>query len=151
MLRLFGEPRSEMTSQCSSVTNKELALRMVYGQNVGPFRVSGLKPAVESLADILGDLLREEPELYVRLSTAGMLCVRAVRGSTKNWSNHSWGTAIDLKIDDMLDPCGDGFCQFGLECAARIFNRHGWYWGAEFSREDAMHFEAGELLVRRWA
>jgi hypothetical protein len=152
MLRLFGEPRSEsMPAICSNITNIELAKRMLYGFNVGPFRASGMKQALSSLIKVFGELVVEEPNLYSRLSSAGMLCCRAVRGSTKNWSNHSWGTAIDLKIDGMLDPYADGYCQFGLECAARIFNRHGWYWGAEFSREDAMHFEAGEELVRSWA
>lgn len=151
MLALFGAPRENMSAQCAVVTNKSLSLRMAYGHNVGPFRVNGLKLAVNSLVNVFGDILTEEPGLYVRLSNAGMLCVRAVRGSKTNWSNHSWGTAIDLMIDGMLDPCADGHCQFGLQCAARIFNRHGWYWGAEFGREDSMHFEAGEALVRTWA
>jgi hypothetical protein len=151
MLNTFGEPRSELSVHCSTVTNNALLSRMVFNENLVRFKVNGLKPAVDSLRCVLNDVLIEEPELYVRLSSAGMLCVRAVRGSTKNWSNHSWGTAIDVKIDNMLDPYGDGNCQFGLLCAARLFNRHGWYWGAEFSREDAMHFEAGEELVRSWA
>src|SRR5262249_15533035 len=27
---------------------------------------------------------------------------------------------------------------------------HGWFWGAGFSTEDAMHFEASDGLIRKW-
>jgi hypothetical protein len=89
-------------------------------------------------------------QLLDSLSSAGMLCCRAVRGSTTNWSNHSWGSAIDLKIDGQLDAMGDGYTQLGLLMCSKFFNAQGWYWGAGFSREDAMHFEASEELIRKW-
>lgn len=150
MLELWGAPAEHLSQQCQAVTNSVLKTQLVYGQNMGPFRVSGHIKAIHSLKAILDEVKREEPDLYHRLGTAGMLCCRAVRGSDRTWSNHSWGTAIDITIDGQLDTYGDGYCQHGLFSLARFFNREGWYWGAEFQREDSMHFEAGEQLVRRW-
>jgi Putative peptidoglycan binding domain/D-alanyl-D-alanine carboxypeptidase len=79
-----------------------------------------------------------------------MLCARFVRGSTSALSNHSWGTAIDLTLDGHLDQRGDARVQVGLARIAPIFNRHGWFWGAGFRIEDAMHFEASDELIRKW-
>ena len=45
---------------------------------------------------------------------------------------------------------GDGSSQFGLPVIAEYFNDEGWYWGAGYDREDSMHFEVGEALLRRW-
>jgi murein L,D-transpeptidase YcbB/YkuD len=33
---------------------------------------------------------------------------------------------------------------------APIFNKHGWFWGAGFRTEDAMHFECGLDLVHKF-
>jgi hypothetical protein len=74
-----------------------------------------------------------------------------VRGSTSSISNHSWGTAIDLTVNKLLDQRGDGKVQYALAVIAPIFNRHGWYWGAAFRTEDAMHFEASKSLIDAWA
>jgi hypothetical protein len=72
--------------------------------DVGPFRVTGLRPAVESLAAIFLKVRRLRP----RLRTAGMMCCRNVRGSSRSISNHAWGTAIDMKIDGELVPARRG-------------------------------------------
>jgi len=77
-----------------------------------------------------------------------MLCCRYQRNSTTSISNHSWGTAVDLKIDGHLDERGDDTVQYGLTLIAPIFNRFGWYWGAMFPTEDAMHFEASLSLAQ---
>lgn len=150
MLKLFGKPADELSVECKAVENRELAAQMVYRVDLGPFVVSGHKLAIASLVTILAEVEKLNPDLFSRLSTAGMLCCRAVRGSHENWSNHSWGTAIDIKIDGMLDPPGDGHSQTGLLALVPFFNDEGWYWGGEFSREDAMHFECGETLVKHW-
>ena len=81
------------------------------------------------------------------LGSAGMLCCRFVRGSTTSISNHSWGTAIDLTINGVLDKRGNGQVQYGLALIAPIFNQHGWYWGAGFATEDGMHFEISQDLL----
>lgn len=151
MLSLFGAPADKMTVQCAGVTNLKLKAQMVYSHNVGPFKVSGLDRAVAEVANVLAMVKLEQPDLYKRLGTQGMLCCRAVRGSTQSWSNHSFGTAIDIDIDGQTDSLGDGYAQVGLLALTHYFNVRGFYHGAEFSREDSMHFEAGEALVREWA
>lgn len=78
-----------------------------------------------------------------------MLCCRKQRGSNKI-SSHSWGTAIDLKLDGKLDVRGNRKVHYGLSLIAPIFNRHGWFWGAAFRTEDAMHFEVGKAKLDQW-
>lgn len=149
MTDLFGSPRRSYTANCQSVTQAKLK-RNIITKSVGPFRATGLKPAVQSLTEIMAEIQRERPEVYAALGTAGMLCCRWVRGSTTSISNHSWGTAIDLKLSGVLDARGNDRVQYGLTLIAPIFNRFGWYWGAAFPTEDAMHFEAGRALVESW-
>lgn len=149
MLTLIGNPRSDYTSACQEVENPKLAALMVLA-DVGPFRVRGLRPAVDSLRTILSDMAVEAPAVHAVLGSAGMLCARLVRGSATSISNHSWGTAIDVTINQILDQRGDNRVQVGLTMIAPIFNRHGWFWGAGFGTEDAMHFEAGDGLIRKW-
>src|ERR1044071_3571367 len=104
MKALLGRP-GRLTRDCSDITNEKLQRNMVTA-SVGPFRVTGLKPAVDSLTQVFADLKAENPDLHAVLRSAGMLCCRAVRGSTSNFSNHSWGTAIDLQIESDLDELG---------------------------------------------
>lgn len=151
MRAVFGEPRSSYNQTCQGITNPALAKLVEYSRDVGPFKASGLKPALDSLELVFADIKAEQPAVYAALGTAGMLCVRNIRGSATGISNHSWGTAIDLTLAGKLDRYGDGKVQHGLTLIAPIFNRHGWYWGAVFGKEDGMHFEASEQLIRKWA
>ena len=149
MLALFGAP-GKLTTECSPVTNAALAKLMVT-KNVGPFTVHGLEPAVEALVRIFADVKAHEPNLYAALTTAGMTCCRAVRGSTKNFSNHSWGTAIDLSIHGHLTPLGSKTVQRGMVEAAPFFAKEKFFWGAGFhTRPDGMHFEASNELLHDW-
>lgn len=150
MKKLFGAPRDSFSSDCQPITNIKLKKNIVKG-DVGPFNVWGLRHAVDSLTDVMKDIKAEHPNVYDILGTAGMLCCRYVRGSTTYISNHSWGTAIDLKLNKILDKRGDNQVQYGLTLIVPIFNRHGWYWGGSFNKEDAMHFEGGRALVESWA
>lgn len=150
MQALIGLPRSTFSKDCQDATNSDFVKLLTF-EDVGSFRVRGLRPAVESLRQILSDVRNEDPSLFDRLGSAGMLCCRWVRGSASVMSNHSWGTAIDLTIDGLLDPRGDDKVQRGLLQLYPHFNRHGWFWGAAFGTEDCMHFEASEQLIRRWA
>jgi hypothetical protein len=145
----FGAPRSSYSQNCQAVTNAALSRRIVT-RSIGPFRVTGLDSAVASLTTVMASIATNQRLVYRVLGTAGMLCARYVRGSTKNISNHSWGTAIDLTIANILDPRGDNLIQFGLHLISGAFNSNGWYWGAGFPTEDAQHFEAGAALVGRW-
>jgi hypothetical protein len=103
-----------------------------------------------SLREVMAEISQREPEGFEALGTAGMLCARRVRGSTSSISNHSWGTAIDLELNGRLDRRGDGRVMIGLARIAPIFNRHGWFWGAGFRTEDAMHFEVSDQKIRQW-
>ena len=58
---------------------------------------------------------------------------------------------MDVTLNGLLDRRGDDRVQRGLIEIAPIFNRHGWFWGAGFGTEDAMHFEAGDDLIRKWS
>ena len=150
MVQALGQPRHSYSQDCQPLTNEKLKKHIV-SKSVGPFRATGLDLAVDSLAAVMEDIRKEQPAVYAALGTAGMLCCRNIRGSTTGISNHSWGTAIDLTLNGVLDRRGDSKVQVGLTLIAPIFNRHGWYWGAAFRTEDAMHFEASRSLVSQWA
>jgi hypothetical protein len=148
MTDLFGSPRASYNQDCQPLTN-ELLRRNVRTARVGVFQVTGLGPAIQSLQEVFAEISRTLPDLHALIGTAGMLCCRFQRNSTTAISNHSWGTAIDLKINGLLDARGDGTVQHGLTLIAPIFNQFGWYWGATFPVEDGMHFEVSRALAER--
>lgn len=149
---LLGDPRASYTGDCQPVTAVALK-RQIVTESVGPFRVTGHRAATAAIRAILGTVKAELPDLYGILGTAGMLCARKVRlkgGLGRTPSKHSWGLAVDIKLDGKLDPQGDRKTQRGLLVLARYFNAAGWYWGASFPVEDAMHFEPSITLLREW-
>jgi hypothetical protein len=149
MLSLLGNPRSNYSQDCQPVTNNRLKAH-IKTKNVGPFKATGFDLALESLIEVMADIRIEQPSVFAALSSAGMLCCRFKRGSTSSISNHAWGSAIDLKINGILDAFGDGKVQHGLTLIAPIFNRHKWFWGATFPKEDGMHFEISAEKLRGW-
>ena len=149
MLQLLGNPRGSYSQECQQPTNPTVK-NLIVTRNVGPFKVTGLGPAVDTLEVILAEVKAKEPDIHERLGHMGMLCCRFVRNSNSAISNHSWGTAIDLTIDGILDRRGDGRAQKGLMEIHEIFNKHGFFWGVAFPTEDAMHFEASEQLLQQW-
>jgi D-alanyl-D-alanine carboxypeptidase len=144
---VLGLP-GELSDNCSPVTNSNLKKLMVTA-SVGPFRVTGLRPAVSAIRRVFDQVKTDKPDLYQQLGTEGMLCVRKVRGRS-DFSNHSWGTAIDIKINNQLDARGDQKTQVGLKELYPYFQAEGFYWGAAFSTEDSMHFEASQQLLEEW-
>jgi RNA polymerase sigma factor (sigma-70 family) len=150
LARLLGSPilpGQAWPKDCGQVTNPEFRGRIAT-RSVGPFRVTGESRAIDRLKTALDDLLAHRPALHAALGSAGMMCVRHVRGAPGVPSNHSWGTAIDFTIHGRLDPRGDRKVQQGLLELYPIMHRHGFYWGAEFRIEDGMHFELAEQTVR---
>lgn len=161
MLNLFGHPvqggayRSD--GKCTAPNNPAFT-PLVVTQNVGPFKVTGLRPAVRSLKEVLERVRAELPDLYALLGSSGMLCSRFTKirrpdGTLKigpGISNHSWGAAIDINLGGDLDAQGNNKTQRGLLILSSYFNAAGWYWGAAFPVEDAMHFEASKSLLARW-
>jgi hypothetical protein len=147
MTEMFGSPRDSYSQDCQPLTADKLKHNVIT-DTVGMFRATGLGPAVNSLKQVFTQIAQTQPDLYPKIATAGMLCCRFQRGSTTTISNHSWGTAIDLTIGGLLDKRGDNLVQHGLTLIAPIFNQFGWYWGAMFPTEDAMHFEASTTLAQ---
>jgi hypothetical protein len=115
--------------------------------------VSGLNVAVESLKQVFAELKRQAPQVHDEVSTKGlgMLCVRHRRHNRDVFSNHSWGTAIDLKFGPREVDQGEHVTQRGFLSLFSIFNQFGWYWGAGFSNGsvDSMHFELAEETIAR--
>jgi hypothetical protein len=148
MKRVLGVP-GRLTNDCSSVTNNRLR-NYITTKDVGPFSVTGVKPAVNAVARVMSKVKKDNPRLYSQLGSAGMLCVQKVRGGS-DFSNHSWGTTIDLKVNGKLDQRGDGKTQLGLKKLYPYFHKEGFYWGAGFrTTEDAMHFEASKEQIAKW-
>lgn len=149
MLDILGHPRDSYSTACQPVSNPRLK-SLLETRQIGPIRVTMVRPALDSLERIMAQLQSSEPDIYAAMGTAGALCARLIRGSATSVSNHSWGTAIDLKLEGQLDGFGDGGTQFGLLLLAELFNEEGWFWGATWNREDSMHFEIGEETLRKW-
>ncbi|MBL4919084.1 M15 family metallopeptidase [Szabonella alba] len=149
LLEMFGPPREQLSDDCEPMTNPKLKEMLVLG-DVGPIRVNMLRPAVESIRRVFEEVRRMDVDLYNRISTAGALCVRRIRGSQSSVSSHAFGLAVDLNIDGVLDTLGDGRTQLGLTILSDFFQAEGWFWGASFSREDSMHFEVSKETLIRW-
>lgn len=149
LLETLGMPREVLSDDCEPMTNPKLR-DMLVTQEVGPIRVSMLQPAIDSLTTVFQKIEAADPDLYARISTAGALCVRRIRGSQSSVSTHAFGLAVDLNIDGVLDTLGDGRTQLGLTIIADFFMAEGWFWGAAFSREDSMHFEVSREMITKW-
>lgn len=147
LLSHLGRPGA-LTQDCSPANGGGLRGKIATGL-VGTFRVTGHRAAVASLASVLHDLEQAAPETYHALASEGMLCCRAVCGVPNVYSNHSWGMAVDLRVGT-LDELGSDHCAAGLLDVYRAMHKHDWYWGAGFSRRDAMHFEPSRGLLNRW-
>ena len=162
MLDLLGEPRKnkDYTEYDKGLDNLEIEKLQVC-EDVGPFWVTGLALAVQSLKAIMADIDSTYPDIYSRIGTVGMRSVRYMAGK-KTISNHAWGCAIDLTIDGLLDPFRDDQTQHGLLLISPIFTTHRWVWGGLYkpkmtesgqlqTREDSMHFEVSKELLVGWA
>ncbi|MFP3681206.1 M15 family metallopeptidase [Pseudomonas sp. SIMBA_041] len=156
MLGFFGHPvvggQYDPKGKCKAPDNPDFKKRLET-RNVGPLKVTGLKPALDSLVSIFSRVNLEVPDLYAILKTQGMLCSRYTKINGRigpSISNHSWGTALDVQLESDLDPQGDGKIQRGLLILSTYFNSAGWYWGAAFPVEDGMHFEVSKGLLANW-
>lgn len=106
LMGVFGPPREDLSQDCQAMTNPILK-DLVVTRDVGPIRVTMLEPAIISLQQVFKNVQVFEPELYDRISTAGSLCVRLIRGSETSVSTHAYGLSVDLNIDGQLDVLGD--------------------------------------------
>lgn len=149
LLEMFGPPREVLSDDCEPMTNPKL-VEMLVTEDVGPIRVNMLRPAIDSIRNVFEKVRATDEDLYNRISTAGALCVRRIRGSQSSVSSHAFGLAVDLNIDGVLDTLGDGKTQLGLTILSDFFQEEGWFWGASFGREDSMHFEVSRELLTKW-
>jgi len=145
----LGRPREVLSDDCEAMTNPRLKDLLIVEQ-VGPIKVTMLRPALDSMKRVFAKVQAADPDLYARISTAGSLCVRRIRGTTDRTSTHSFGLAVDLNIDGQLDTFTDGKTQLGLTILADFFIAEGWIWGAGFGREDSMHFEVSRQQLEAW-
>lgn len=147
MLRLLGVPGAK-TANCSPVTGAITG--RIKTANVGPFRVTGLDVAVDSLKAVFDEAELQIPDVVAAVKTAGMLCVRHKRHNSNSFSNHSWGTAIDLFFGKDVVAQSVAKTHRGCMQLAPFFNHKGWYWGAGFSGKsvDSMHFELAKETIR---
>lgn len=144
LLNYFGAPCVVGASTCSPITASSLDGLLV-PVRVGPLTgfptcLTGMNPAVRQLKSAFAATRDANPALYRALGTAGMLCCRYIGGTT-TFSNHAWGSAIDIKIGGQLDPYDDGTVQQGLVDLYPYMHAAGFFWGASWSKEDGMHFE----------
>ena len=148
MLRLLGVP-GQKTENCSPATGA-FKTRIVT-KDVGPFRVTGLDVAVDLVKAAFDEAVLQIPDVVAAVKTAGMLCVRHKRHNPNSFSNHSWGTAIDLFFGTNVVPQSVKRTHRGCLLLAPFFNDKGLFWGAGFSGAsvDSMHFEVSKETIQR--
>lgn len=155
MISALGSPKMPLTTsdqpdRASPKVKAMLATRKI-SKHV---RVTGIKPALDSLGAVMAEVFDAEPELDDVLSTQGMLNVRMRKPTngkkSKLISNHAWGTAIDFCLlgQDAPGNTGDKVPRF-IAVMIAIFNRYGWYSGIGFN--DTMHFELANETIKAWA
>ena len=151
MLKVFGVP-GPLVKDCTGAV-EPFKSKTQSGVNVGPFKVSGLVYAIESLKQKFAQVKQDHPDVYEQVKTAGLLCVRHRRNNPSKYSNHSWGTAIDIYFGAGVVAQGSKTTHRGNYILYPYFNNQGWYWGAEFSGDsvDSMHFELAEETILKMA
>jgi hypothetical protein len=147
MLRVFGVPGAK-TKDCSPATGA-FKQRVVTRVDVGPFKVSGLDIAVTRLKAAFDEAEEQIPDVIAAVKNDGMLCVRHKRTNPNSFSNHSWGTAIDLFFGNDAVPQGVRKTHRGCLQLVPFMNKQGFFWGGGFSGNsvDSMHFELAEQIV----
>jgi D-alanyl-D-alanine carboxypeptidase len=147
MLEILGRP-GQLTRECSSPSGPFLQ-RIKQSFDIGPFKVSGLDYAVESMRQLFAEVKVAMPAVHDEVRSAGVLCVRHRRTNPARFSNHSWGCSIDIYFGAAVVPQGTRATHRGNLLLAPFFNKYGWYWGAEFSGDsvDSMHFELAEETI----
>jgi len=154
MIKALGMPKMPLTTDDQPDRASDMVKKLEITDKVAVHvRVTGVKPAVESLRAILAEVAAAEPDLIEVLRSAGMLVVRLRRPtsgkpSTKI-SNHAWGTAIDFSIAGH-EPVGDSgkVVPLGIAKLVPHFNKGGWFSGIDF--KDDMHFEVANETIGKW-
>ena len=72
MLSVLGMPRGNLDDKCRGVTNPRIKA-LIVTEDVGPFKVTGLKPAVASLRRVLAKVKEAHPDVHDVIGSSGML------------------------------------------------------------------------------
>jgi hypothetical protein len=153
MISILGSPSIPLTTDCQNgkASTKVKSLQETR-QITAVFKLTGIKPALDSVQTVLANVFAANPGLEAVLSTEGMLCVRRRKPTSgavsKKLSNHSWGTAVDFKIVG-FDAPGNTKQNVPKFIALMIphFNKEGWLSGIAFN--DSMHFEIADETVKK--
>jgi len=139
MEEFFGSPELKATQRKLKIVT----------ESVGPFKVTGMAIAVLGLRHIFEDVKEAGRTDLLTVKTDGMYNLRKIR-EREEWSNHSWGCAVDINFGDG-EEMGDGLIQFGLREIYPFFHARKWYSGLGYkNREDAMHMEPSVELLELW-
>jgi hypothetical protein len=155
MISALGRPIPPIDADgCRNAQASPAVAPLLRRASVGAVQLYGIAPAVESLSAVLGQAFAAEPALADALESDGMLCVRLRRptrgGASTHLSNHSWGTAVDLKLKGAAPPAATGAqIPWFIAFLIPFFNRAGWYSGVAF--HDDMHFEVADQTIHAWA
>lgn len=147
MVSFYGEVGENQTSLVLPYT-----LRLAWDTNATVKKITCNEKVSESLHKIFEQTLKVygEKELRrLRLDIfGGCLNVRKMRGSTKSWSIHSWGAAIDLDPDkNALKMTGKQatFAKPEYRDFWKIVESEGWVSLGRARNYDWMHFQAALL------
>lgn len=142
----YGDPgRGEIPSQLVPVTPP---FAMYYSDETGSRKIKAIqfhKKAAPALLAALNEIWDYCQHDQAKIDAAGVSKYagaynhRMVRGSSTKWSNHAYGTAIDLNAEQNGLYAKGNMPQFVVDA----FCRQGWMWGGWYQgRKDPMHFEA---------
>ena len=149
MLNLFGKPGA-LTTDCSEPTNPKILSNLVQLDITPHIHVRAFKPFAIALKKGFDDLKVGNFDLYNQVKSAGALCCRAIRGSTKNYSKHSYGCSIDLYCGSDVTALGDPHTQLGIKIVYSYLKKYDIFWGAGFKRPDSMHYEASKEMLYKY-
>ncbi len=151
--KCFGD-FPDLPENCGKSRNAKVN-RLIETRDVGPFRVTLIKQALDALERALTKLKAAHPALHDILGTEGGLCYRRVRGSHAP-SNHAAGTAIDFSVggvtpDMDYSPETPDLIPNGFVILYGFLHAEKFYWAAGYAgRKDAMHFECSDELLLDW-
>jgi hypothetical protein len=161
--KIIGVSASDRVEALLSEKKTLIDPHVIDGWNMGGIvDAQAIRPAMAQLAKIfslagatIADLDgTEAPDILKnigtngQLNTGGLFFPRLVDG-TQAISNHSWGTAIDVSVDGILDYVADGKVQLAIAELTPLFNQAGWFAGSGYKngRQDDMHFEMSKELL----
>lgn len=155
MISILGSPSIPLTTACQNAKASDKVKALQDTRQITPvFKLTGIRPALDSVQKVLKAVFAAEPTLQSVLSTEGMLCVRRRKPTSgavsKKLSNHSWGTAVDFKVVGFDAPGNtkQSVPKF-IALMVPLFHQEGWVSGIAFN--DSMHFEVADETIKQWS